>query len=99
MGIVIGTACDPISGAPLIGPDGRVEEWVELCEDITQRKRGEQLLALEHLVSRSLADADDAATALKRKRDGTKMHARGCGIFTFADGRIKVKNAFRKQRP
>lgn len=32
-------------------------------------------------------------------RDGTKVRALGCDIFTFADGKIKVKNAFRKQCP
>ena len=34
-------------------------------EDVTERKRGELLLALEHTVARSLADADDTTVALK----------------------------------
>jgi ketosteroid isomerase-like protein len=33
------------------------------------------------------------------RRDGTHIDANGCDIFTFRDGRIAVKNAFRKDRP
>jgi steroid delta-isomerase-like uncharacterized protein len=33
------------------------------------------------------------------KADGTRVEADGCDIFTFRDGRIAVKNAFRKDRP
>ena len=36
-----------------------------IIRDITERKRAEQLLALEHTVARCLADADNAAEALK----------------------------------
>ena len=31
--------------------------------------------------------------------DGTRIEADGCDLFTFRDGRIAVKNAFRKDRP
>ena len=33
------------------------------------------------------------------KSDGTRVEADGCDLFTFRDGRIAVKNAFRKERP
>jgi steroid delta-isomerase-like uncharacterized protein len=33
------------------------------------------------------------------KADGTRVEADGCDLFTFRDGRIAVKNAFRKDRP
>lgn len=33
------------------------------------------------------------------KADGTTLRARGCDVFTFEDGKIKVKDAFRKQLP
>ena len=33
------------------------------------------------------------------KADGTRIEARMVDIFTFRDGRIAVKNAFRKDRP
>ncbi len=38
-------------------------------------------------------------TFVGTKADGTKVEADGCDLFTFIDGRIAVKNAFRKDRP
>lgn len=34
-----------------------------------------------------------------RKADGTRVEARGCDIYTFEGGKIKVKNSMRKQKP
>lgn len=31
--------------------------------------------------------------------DGSKIEAEGCDLFTFRDGKIALKRAFRKQRP
>ena len=31
--------------------------------------------------------------------DGTRVEANGVDVFTFRDGRIAVKNVFRKDRP
>ncbi len=33
------------------------------------------------------------------KADGTRIEARMVDIFTFRDGKISVKNAYRKERP
>ncbi len=33
------------------------------------------------------------------RRDGTRIRALGCDVFTFEHGKIKIKNAFRKQTP
>ena len=33
------------------------------------------------------------------KADGTRIEARMVDVFTFRDGKIAVKNAFRKDRP
>ncbi len=30
-------------------------------------------------------------------KDGSRIEAQGCDVFTFRDGKISVKNAFRKQ--
>ncbi len=38
-------------------------------------------------------------TFIGTKADGSKIEARGCDIFTFRDGKIAIKNAFRKDRP
>ncbi len=31
------------------------------------------------------------------KQDGTTVRARGCDVFTFKNGKIQIKNSFRKQ--
>ena len=31
--------------------------------------------------------------------DGTRVEVNGCDLFTFRDGRIAVKNSYRKNRP
>ncbi len=31
--------------------------------------------------------------------DGSRIHAQGCDLFTFRDGKIHLKQAFRKNRP
>ena len=33
------------------------------------------------------------------KADGTKVEVQGCDLFTLRDGKIAVKNSFRKQVP
>ena len=33
------------------------------------------------------------------QRDGRRMEVRGCDLFTFREGKIAVKNSFRKNRP
>ena len=34
-----------------------------------------------------------------KKADGARVKARGCDVYTFENGKIKVKNAMRKQAP
>jgi len=33
------------------------------------------------------------------RQDGTRVEVTGCDLFTFRDGRIAVKNSYRKNRP
>jgi len=47
-----------------VGRDAAARAVVS-CEDITERKRGELLLGLEHTVARCLADSSNATAALK----------------------------------
>jgi len=37
-------------------------------------------------------------TFSRTRADGTRVEVTGCDIFTFRDGRIAVKNSYRKQR-
>jgi steroid delta-isomerase-like uncharacterized protein len=52
---------------------------------------GEHFVAGERGVSES--------TFRGTRADGTRIEARMVDVFTFRDGRIAVKNAFRKDRP
>jgi steroid delta-isomerase-like uncharacterized protein len=33
------------------------------------------------------------------RTDGTRMEVNGCDVFTFRDGKIAIKNSYRKNRP
>jgi steroid delta-isomerase-like uncharacterized protein len=33
------------------------------------------------------------------RQDGTRVEVHGCDLFTFRDGKIRVKNSYRKNRP
>ena len=33
------------------------------------------------------------------RADGTRVEVHGCDLFTFRDGRIRLKNSYRKNRP
>ena len=54
-----------VSGAPIFDAGGRFTGYRGVVRDISARKRAEQLRALEHAISRGLAEAHDAATALQ----------------------------------
>jgi diguanylate cyclase (GGDEF)-like protein/PAS domain S-box-containing protein len=45
-------------------PDGRILSEIVVLEDISERRRAEQILRIEHMVARCLADAEDTAAAL-----------------------------------
>ena len=38
-------------------------------------------------------------TFVGTRADGARLEAEGCDLFTFANGKIVLKRAFRKQRP
>jgi len=54
-----------VSGEPVFDASGAFKGYRGVGKDITARKRAEQLQAMEHAVSRSLADADNASEGLR----------------------------------
>jgi diguanylate cyclase (GGDEF)-like protein/PAS domain S-box-containing protein len=54
-----------VSGEPLYDAAGAFKGYRGVGRDITERKRDEELLALEHAVTRCLADAESASGAIK----------------------------------
>jgi len=53
------------SGQPVFGDKGRFLGYRGIAKDVTKSRRAEQLLALEHAVSRRLAEAESTAGALE----------------------------------
>src|SRR5438552_877933 len=53
------------SGQPVFDEKGRFRGYRGIAKDVTKSWRAEQVLALEHAVSRCLAEADSASGALK----------------------------------
>jgi hypothetical protein len=53
------------SGEPVFGPRGRFAGYRGVGRDITRQKRGEELLRLQHLVTRRLAEAAGAAEGIE----------------------------------
>jgi len=54
-----------ISGEPLLGPRGEFFGYRGVGSDISERKRDERLVALEHAVGRTVADATSATEGLR----------------------------------
>jgi diguanylate cyclase (GGDEF)-like protein/PAS domain S-box-containing protein len=54
-----------ISGEPVFDAEGRFAGYRGVGSDVTERKRAEQLLQLEHQVARALSEADDVAGGLR----------------------------------
>jgi diguanylate cyclase (GGDEF)-like protein/PAS domain S-box-containing protein len=54
-----------ISGEPMFAPDGSFAGYHGVGRDVTQQKRAEKMLRLEHEAARSLAAADDTSSGLK----------------------------------
>src|SRR5258706_6029104 len=80
-----------ISGAPVFDDSGKFIGYRGLSKNITARKRGEQLQALEHAVSRNLADADNASDGLKGAiRAVCETEGWDCGRYFRVDEKAGV---------
>jgi diguanylate cyclase (GGDEF)-like protein/PAS domain S-box-containing protein len=54
-----------VSGEPVFGADGQFAGYRGVGRDVTEEKRAEQMLRLEHEVARLLAAAEDVSAGLK----------------------------------
>ncbi len=52
---------------------------------------------VRHFISGERAVSEWTFTGTKQ--DGSKVEVTGCDIFTFRDGKIAIKNSYRKNRP
>jgi len=58
------TCCVSLSGAPMFDTTGKFKGYRGIGKDITDKRRAEQMLALEHAVARALADAENIGDGL-----------------------------------
>jgi diguanylate cyclase (GGDEF)-like protein/PAS domain S-box-containing protein len=80
-----------VSGDPILDASGRFKGYRGIGKDITQRKREEELRALEHAVNRDLADADDVHECLKAViRTVCESQAWDCGRYFAVDEESNV---------
>ncbi|MDP1534051.1 MAG: GAF domain-containing protein, partial [Rubrivivax sp.] len=74
------------SGQPIHDADGALVGYRGIASDITDTKRAEDLLRLEHLVNRSLAQSNSAAGALEAAiRAVCETERWECGRYFFWD--------------
>ena len=75
-----------VSGEPIYAADGGFAGYRGVGHDVTEQKRGEQLLRLEHQVVRALAEAPDQAAGLKTVlRAVCEAERWSCGCFFRLD--------------
>jgi PAS domain S-box-containing protein len=86
-----------VSGEPVFDASGAFKGYRGIARNITERRRAEELRELEHAVTRSLAEAEDAATGLQAViRAVCRTEGWECGryfrvdeqagVLRFADG-------------
>jgi len=75
-----------VSGEPVFDAAGAFKGYRGVGKDITERKRAEQMQALEHKINRCLAEADSASAALKAAiREVCEAEGWACGRYLRVD--------------
>jgi diguanylate cyclase (GGDEF)-like protein/PAS domain S-box-containing protein len=75
-----------VNGEPMFDANGVFKGYRGIGRDITARKREDQLVALEHAVTRSLAEADTSSTGLKAvMRSICESEGWECGRYLSVD--------------
>ena len=80
-----------VSGEPIFDTEDRFVGYRGVGKDITESRRGEQLLILEHTVTRYLADADNVPAVLKAAiRAVCETEGWECGRYFRVDEKAGV---------
>jgi len=78
-----------VSGEALLNPDGSFAGYRGVGRDVTEEKRAEQMLRLEHEVARLLASAEDTSAGLKAvMRTVCETEGFACGRYFRVDGEL-----------
>ena len=85
------------------GPDVDGEKFVgkvavkKAFEDVFKNYPDARWINPHHFISGDRAVSEWVFTGTKT--DGSKMEVAGCDLFTFRNGKIHIKNSYRKNRP
>ncbi len=92
-----------VSGEPIFDAEGRFRGYRGIGREISERKRGEQLLRLEHQVARSLSEAESAASSLRAvMRAVCEAEGWACGRYFRVDqaaGLLRFEAAWHVPEP
>ena len=85
------------------GPDVNGEKFVgkdavrKAFEDVFKNYPDAKWISARHFISGDRAVSEWIFSGTKL--DGSKIEVAGCDLFTFRNGKIYIKNSFRKNRP
>ena len=85
------------------GPDVNGEKFVgkdavrKAFEDVFKNYPDAKWISARHFISGDRAVSEWIFSGTKP--DGSKVEVAGCDLFTFRNGKIYIKNSFRKNRP
>lgn len=82
-----------VSGTRYVGPDAVRRGFVGAWEAFPDA----QWRAARHFISGDRGVSEWTFTGTRA--DGTRLEVNGCDVFTFRDGKIALKNSYRKNRP
>ena len=82
-----------VSGTPYVGPDAVRAAYVEVWTTFPDAHWG----GARHFVQGDRGVSEWTFTGTRA--DGTRVEVHGCDLFTFRDGKIALKNSYRKNRP
>lgn len=82
-----------VCGASYVGPDAVRKAFAEVWTTHPDA----QWRAPRHFVCGDRGVSEWTFTGTRT--DGARVEVNGCDVFTFRDGRIAVKNSYRKNRP
>lgn len=82
-----------VSGTRYVGPEAVKAGYIEVFASFPDARWGNA----RHFVHGNRGVSEWTFTGTRT--DGSRVEVNGCDLFTFRDGKIAVKNSYRKNRP
>ena len=72
---------------------------MSVASNVLAKIPGELLAPTRNGLPQAQPDSPDSQSVIIRLPDGTRVEVHGCDLFRFRDGKIALKNSYRKNRP